>query len=450
MAGLSNVIYFAYFFQEFALGFLTTMGVQYIAFFLTDTALIPTAVVATILLIGRIVDVIDVPIIGMIVEKSNLPWGKYRSWLFIAAPLVVVFNLLMFTDLNVSMSIKVAYLSTAYILSYVFVNFCSTSRFALLPTFTSDQDERAKLAVRRGQGATLGQALRGAVTVPLIAFLGGGNDARGYFLTVIIYGAIVIGGLYWLAYLAKDYDRPGATKGQKSPSVKEIIIQLGTNKPLLILMLSNITLLTATNILTGFGMYYFRYVVGNLMLISLYLPVTFMGGFIGNSVSQYISIKYDKKITYILGVAFWFLGMLLVYLFAGKNAVLFIAFVTVAQFGYGLANATIPAFFSDTADYGEWKTGKSVRAVNMGLLIFPIKIGVLLGGAIAAYGLAYIGFVAGTKDPVIIQNIRTMTAVLPMLVSILAAVIMYFYPLTKDKVRLLQQEIKSRVSAQLS
>lgn len=444
---LSRKIYFAYGFQEFALAFMTNLGVQFIAFFLTDTALIPAAIVATILSIGRIVDTIDVPIIGMIVEKTNLPWGKFRSWLFIAPPLEILFTMLMFSNFNVSMPLKIAYLSTAYILAYVATNFTSTARFSLLPTFTSDQNERAKLSARRGQGAALSMVVKGAIVVPLIAFLGGGNDAKGYFLTVIVFGVIVLFGLYWLAILAKDYDKPGANKGQKSLTIKEMLVQLGTNKPLLILLLSNTFLQAASNVLIGFALYYFRYVVGNLMLFSIYLPISFAGGFIGATISNYISKRFDKKFSYILGVAFWFLGMLLVYLFAGNSAWLFIAFVTIAQFGYGISNATVPAFFSDTADYGEWKTGKSFKALNMSLVIFPIKFGLFIGGSIAAYALAFIGFAAGTKDPHVIEGIRMMIAILPLLVSILAALPMFFYPLNKDDINKIQLENRQRISA---
>lgn len=445
---LSSKIFFAYGFQEFALGFLTTMGVQYMAFFLTDTALIPAATVATIMLIGRIVDTCDVPIIGMIVERSNLPWGKYRSWLFIAAPLVVVFNMLMFSNFNVSIAAKTIYLPLSYILAYICVNFCSSARMALLPAFTKDPDERAKLSARRGQGTALSNAIRGAIIVPLIALLGGGNDAKGYLLTVILYGAIVIFGLYWIAILAKDYDKPtaAAAKGaSKQASVKDMVKQLVTNKPLLIIVLSNTLLLSATNILTGYNMYYFRYVVGNLTLYSFYMPITFGAMFLGNSVASLLLKKFENmKTVYIIGIIIYVIGIFLVYLFAGSSAPLFIALISVAQFGAGVSNALVPAFFSDTADYGEWKTGKSVRAVNMALVIFPIKLGVLIGGSIASFGLAYIGFVAGTTDPGVINGIRFMATIPNMIVGVLALVAMIAYPLTKAKMLEIQNALKEK------
>ena len=444
---LSQKIFFAYGFQEFALGFLTTMGVQFMTYFLTDVAIIPAATVATIMLIGRVVDTCDVPIIGMVVERTNLRWGKYRSWLFIAAPLIMVFNLLMFSNFDVSTPVKIAYLSVSYILAYIFVNFCSTARMSLLPVFTSDPEERSKLSVRRGQGGALSNALRGFITVPLVGLLGAGNQSNGYRYTVIIYGVVVIIGLYWIAILAKDQDKPqkqNTTVGRQA-TVKDMLAQLVTNKPLLLLVLSNTFLLAATNILTGFNMYYFRYVVGDIGLFSIYMPISFAGMFLGNTVTTALLKKYkNKKTVYIIGIVIYALGILSVFVFAGNNAVLFIALVTIAQFGAGIANGLIPAFFSDTADYGEYKTGKSVRAVNMALVIFPIKLGVLIGGSIATFGLASIGFVAGTTDPTVISGIRFLATIPNVAVAIVAILAILAYPLSKDKMAEIGAHLKEQ------
>ncbi|NLZ38354.1 MAG: hypothetical protein GX893_01930 [Firmicutes bacterium] len=444
---LPSKVYWAYGFQEFAMGFMTTMGVQYFSYFLTDVAFVAPAIVATILLVGRIVDTVDVPIIGVLVEKSNLPWGKYRSWLFITPPLIMLFNVLMFTNMDISMTIKPIILAACYILSYVFVNFAFTARLSLLPTFTNDQNERAILSAKRGQGAALGQIVRGAIVVPLVSLLGAGNEARGYQLTVALFGLMTILGLYYLAYLAKDYDKPGVTTGKQTVSVRDMIASVATNKPLLLLLLADTTRLAAGNILTGLGMYFFRYVVGDLALWSVYLPASFVGGFLGNTVSQYISVSTDKKTTYRLGILVWFAGMLSVFLFAGSNPALFIAFVAIAQFGNGLCNAGVSAFYSDTADYGEWKTGKSVRAVNMGLTIFPIKLGLTIGGSIASFGLVFIGFEAGTTNPAVISGIRAMIGILPAVVSLLSLVFMTLYPLTRERMNTIQEELRQRKSA---
>lgn len=440
--------FFAYGFQEFALGFLTVMGVQYINFFMTDIALLPVAAVTGFLAIARIVDTVDVPIIGMVVERTNMKWGKYRSWLYIAAPLVMVFNFLMFSNFAASETVKLALIAGSYILGYVCVNFCSTARFALLPTFTSDPAERTKLAAWRGMGGSASQIVRGFATVPLVGALGALAifGMNGYQSTVIIYGIIVIVGLYWIAGLAKPYDKGQA--GAKQAKVGDMLKQLVTNVPLLILVLGNTILLIATNVLVAFNMYYMRYVFNSLDLMTIYLPITFAGGLLGNFIATLLLKRFgNKRTVYNIGVIFWVLGMLLVLLFAVGNVWVFIAFVAIAQFGAGISNAVVPAMFSDTADYAEWKTGKNVKAVNMGLVIFPIKLGVLFGGTIAGLGLAWAGFVANTTDPAVISSIRTNAALLPMIIGAVSAVIMIFYPLGKKKMEEITSELKARALA---
>ncbi|KPU45119.1 putative 2,3-dihydroxypropane-1-sulfonate exporter [Oxobacter pfennigii] len=444
MSKLPKRVYIAYGYQEFAMGFATTMGTQYFPFFLTDVAMVLPAVAATILLIGRVVDTVDVPLIGALVEKSNMPWGKYRSWLFVAPPLIIIFNLLMFTDFNVSLPVKAAYLTIAYIMGYVFVNFTTTSRLTMLPVFTSDQTERAALSASRGQGAAIGQLVRGAIVLPLVLFLGGGDQTKGYFLTVLVFGAVIISGLYYIAYLAKDYDKP--MPGRKPATLKDMVIAVATNKPLLLLVIADIFRLTATNVLMGLGMYYFKYVVGNLLLFAVYAPITAGCMLVGATTSRFLTNKYDKRTVYRMGIVVWAIGMISVYLFAGSNAAVFIALVGLAQFGMAISNAPSAAFYSDTADYSEWKTGKSVKALNMSLLLIPIKAGVAIGGSVAAFGLATIGFKANEVTPEVVQGLRVLISAVPSVIAVIAIIFMTIYSLDKNKMAEIQEELKQRAA----
>ena len=454
---LKGIVFFAYGFQEFALGFLTTMGVQFMAFFLTDVALIPAATAATILLIGRIVDSVDLPILGIIVERFSFRWGKYRSWLFICAPLIVIFNLLMFSNFeNVSMGVKVAYLSLAYILAYICVNICSSARMALLPTFTDNGAERAKLSARRGQGVALTNVIRGAITVPLIYWIGGGtssaNQAIGYRWVVLFYGVIVIFGLYWISFLAKGHDKPVPKAERKirkpnQATVKDMLKALVTNPPLLIFLVSNILMQVAQYTLLSFNLYYFTYVIKNMALYSLYMPIIYGGMFLGGFVTTWLMERLDnnKKLVYSIGMVINAVAALAVLFTSGAWA--FIILITVAQFGYGISTGLIPAFFSDAADYGELKTGKSVKAAVMSLVIEPIKLGLLIGGGIATFGLAKLGYVAGTTDPGVINGIKSLTTIPQAIACVLCILVVIAYPLTKKRMDSIQSQLKAKAGS---
>jgi len=463
---LSEKIYFVYFFQEFALGMITVLGVQFIAFFMTNVAFYGVvggaAIAATILTIGRFFDIFTVPVVGIIVERANLRWGKYRSWLYIFAPLTGLFALLQYSDLGLAPIPTAIYMTVAYLLMFTAVNFCSTARMSLLPVLTKDPAERAKLSVRRGQGVAVGNIFRGFVTLPLVVFLGGGaaahlggRNSQGFVLTALVYGAITVIGLYWLASVSKPYD-PSRAKGEapkstggKQATVGEMIRVVATNKPLLIFIVANLLTLTSTNILTGFNMFYFNYVVGNLAIFAIYLPLTFAGNFVGMTIAKPMLSKFKSvKKVYVIGMALYAAFMALAFLSPAANPIPFTILVVVAMIGNGIGIGLVPMVFSDTADYGELKAGKSVRAAIMALVIFPIKLGVFIGGTIASWGLVGIGFVAGVQDPVVAQGIRVWITLPNAGFAVLAGLVMLAYPLTHEKVLDIQRQLKERAQAQ--
>jgi GPH family glycoside/pentoside/hexuronide:cation symporter len=263
-------------------------------------------------------------------------------------------------------------------------------------------------------------------------------------MTAIIFGLVGISGMYWIASIAKPFEKAAKLKEGARPSLKDMLKQLGTNRPLLILVLAETMRLGANQVLTSSNMYYFRYVLNNLMFMSIYMVVTFFGGFLGNSVAGTVTKKVDRKIAYIFGQVIWIFGMLLAYFLGSGNAIAFMLTITVSQFGIGLSNAGTVAFFSDTSDYGELKQGKNMRAVNMGLVIFPIKLGVLLGGTLQAFGLTAINFTAGTTDPAVISGIHALATLLSAGIAVLAILFMLAYPLTGKKMAEIQEQLKAK------
>ena len=447
---LPRLVHFVYFYQEFALGFMTTLGVQYFAFYMTDVALIPVAMVATIMLFGRIGDTFSVFVAGFMIQSVNFKKGKFSTWLYIATPLIIVFNLLMFSNLPIPLGAKAVLMGSSYILGFFFVNFCSTARFSILPTLTDDPEERTVLSARRGQGGSGGQIIRGMIYVPMVLWLGRvtGSPTWGYFFSALVFGGVAISGMYWLAYIARPYEMLTQAKEGPRPSIKDMLVQLGTNKPLLLIVVAETLRMSAANVNTTNNMYYFRYVGGNLMLMPIYLTITFFGSFLGATLVSFISKKVERKVTYFAGIIIYIIMILLAYFFAFGKPVVFMVVMSVAQFGAAIANAGNAAYFSDTADYGELKQGKNIRAINMGLVLIPIKLGVLIGGSIQAYRLAAIGFAPGTTDPAVIRGIHQTATLIPPFIMVLALIAMAIYPLNKKKVLEIQAELKARKAQQ--
>jgi Na+/melibiose symporter-like transporter len=146
--------------------------------------------------------------------------------------------------------------------------------------------------------------------------------------------------------------------------------------------------------------------------------------------------KLEKSILYTYGIADLFFIMLV-----NMEMFYFTAFLTeYVQFSMSTA------LFTDTVTYGEWKTGKSIRAFTMALANFPIKIGILIRSAAITLGLAAIGFVSNTvPSPDVINGITSIMTLAPAAACILAAAVFYFgYKIEDKHVQQMQEEIAAR------
>ena len=96
--------------------------------------------------------------------------------------------------------------------------------------------------------------------------------------------------------------------------------------------------------------------------------------------------------------------------------------------------------------YGEWKTGKNIRAFTMALMNLPIKIGVLIRSAVVTAGLMAIGFVANTPpSPRVIEGISSIMTLAPAAAYSIAAVIFFFgYKIDDSHILKMQEEIAAR------
>ena len=447
---LPRHVHFSYFYQEFSMGFLTNLGTQYFPFFMTDIAMIPAALVATVMLIGRIADTFSVFVAGLIIQLSNFKKGKFTTWLFIAVPICIIFNMGMFVNYPFPLGVKAALLGASYILAFFFVNFCSTARFSIATILTDDPGERTILSSRRTQGSSAGQIVRGAIFIPMVMFitrLSGGSQTLGYFFSALVFGLIAISGMYWIASIARPYEAITQAKEGPRPTLKDMGIQMITNKPLLILVVAESFRGAAAQVNTTNNMYYFRYITQNLLMMPVFLTVTFFVSFFGATLVSFISKRVDKIVTYFIGGSLYVLALLAAYIFAYGNVWIYMVTMCFARFGTSIAASGTIAYFSDTADYGELQQGRNIRAINMGLMLLTLKLSVLIGGSIQAYRLAAVGFRPGTTDPTVLQGIHTTATLFSAIAMLVPMALMIIYPLKKKKVLEIQAALKEKKAA---
>jgi glucuronide carrier protein len=224
---------------------------------------------------------------------------------------------------------------------------------------------------------------------------------------------------------------------------------LRRNRPLIVLCLSCLLFLTGMFAMQTVAVYYARDVLGNA---NLYIVMTVVGTVAMIAASMLVpnvARAMGKKRAYIVGGAIAVVGGAAMAFAPGTIPAIGIACYGVLNFGIGIANTLIFAIQPDTVDYGEWKTGVRGEGAAYSVLSFTRKVGQGVGGAAASFTLGLGGYVSGaaTQTEAGLASIRAAVGIVPAVTILIAALIMFAYPLTEDVYRRIVRETAARQAA---
>ena len=448
---LSKPLLYTYGVADLFFALMINMEAYFFAAFLTDFAQFSLALTGQILAVTSLVDIASALIGGVVLQKTNLNYGgKYRSWFLIGPPLVAPLFILQFTKIGSDWTAAFI-LIFGCITSHLLFNVVVSASGAMAGRLSQLPDERTILSASRMQGMSVAGLIFSATAMPMILFFAGHtNKVAGFTITVAIYSSLMILG-YWYIYritAGRDpYDEVvmSAAKKKSSQSVSEIVGLVFKNPPLLLLMLAQTFSSASLFVITALAIYYFTYVVGKPAYLSVFLLATSIGRILGSFGATWIGVRLGKRNTYWIFLSLAAAGYASGRLFTDTPwgfTLVFGASIMMAS----IAASMSTALFADTVVYGEWKTGKNIRAFTMALMNLPIKIGVLIRSAVVTAGLMAIGFVANTTPtPRVVQGITSIMTLIPATTYAIAAIIFFLgYKIEETHVTQMQQEINAR------
>ncbi|KPU44381.1 putative symporter YjmB [Oxobacter pfennigii] len=440
MAKLSNSQINAYGFYGFATSVGIAVPTSYLTIFMTENLLYSAALMGTTLLVARTIDFIVGLISGGIIQKANMKWGKYRSWLILLRFVVYAGCVIQFIDTSAFSTVpKMIITIIGYCMLHNSMNFIATSQYGILSVMAgSDMEDRSRLAIRGAQAMAAAMIISSAATLPFIQFLTpyvGGSNA--YTIVAALFGTLFIVGNMALCKTAAPYDMQqpkDAVSAMPSVKIKDLVESVSTNKQLLVYISASSLQFIGAMSMMGIAAYYYMYVLGNFLLMSLAMTITTAFGLVSSIIGPKIGTKLGKKKAMIVGLLISTVGSLCITLFARTSLVVYIIFSCINSIAMYIYSGFGPNYVLDAGEYGYYKTGKDYRAMATGLFSMPIKIGFALGGAVSSYGLAFIGYQTGmTVTPEFVNSFMWIFGGTPALFYIAAALLMQFgYTITDE------------------
>ncbi len=456
--------------------------------FYTDVFGLEGAVAGSVMLIARIVDAFVDPTVGLLSDRTQTRWGKYRPWvLWTALPFMVFYVLAFYNPGIEDKGLVAVYATISYTLLMTLYSFNNTPYASLGGVMTSDIKERNSITSIRFVAATIAQFVVQGLTLPLVSKFAGpeGDKGHGWLCTISLFA--IIGFVFFIITFFSARERITPPSGQKTDTVKDIkdVFRSIPWRAMFILTLFLFTTLAMWG--SAMNYYFENYVDADALysfLDKLGLATTQAGTGLGYSLLNAFGLivsSPDKAyevgfgVFNMLGALVQFFGVILLSGFLanryGKKRVFIICLALTAAFTAmfyfpnetdietmfflnflkSLAYApTVPllwAMIADVADHSEYVNYRRATGFVFAGVVFALKAGLGIGGAILGFLLSGFGYVSGAgtvQTESAIHGIVLSSSLIPAATFFVGVIALCFYPITKTYNERMQAELTER------
>ncbi|MDR7297836.1 Na+/melibiose symporter-like transporter [Pelomonas aquatica] len=426
--------------------------------FYTDVFGLSASTAAAILLWPRLWDAVFDPIMGVLADRTNTRWGKFRPWvLWTTVPWCVVM-IAAYTapdpSWGWSTGMVIAYAGITNTLLMTLYSMNNMPYSALGGVMTADLNERTKLNSYRFVSVNVAQFIVGGFTLPLVAKFAQGHDrAHGWQVTMTIWAAVCLLLFLVTFFTTKERIKP-VVETHASP--KQDFADLLKNGPWIALVCYTVF---------NFGMlalrggahynYYHHYTdkaamfdfvaalglttpdpagTGSLAdalgyivhgtrdnlassnVADVFNSILNMAGFATTIVvimlSAGLSARFGKRTVATVAFGLSTLQACVMYLLAPTDVWGMLGLHMLGAVFYAPTIAVMWAMYADAADYSEWQTGRRFTGMVFATIGFSLKAGLALGSAAFLWLLAgFFGYdTQAPSAPNAVQGYRVMSS----------------------------------------
>lgn len=372
------------------------LSASYISIYFLDVMGISAVAIGILLMVARVFDAFNDPIMGVLVAKTKTKWGKFRPWLFIGTVTNAIILYMMFSvPPTLDGAGLVAYASVTYILWGVTYTMMDIPYWSMIPAFTESGKEREGLSAFARSCAGVGSALISIVTVMSVSALGtllGGateneKNRLGYSAFALIIGIIFIVFVTITCAVIKEK----STVDMKSASIKDMFRALVQNDQAMTVVIAIVMINTALYITQQLVYFFLKYD---------FSPLTYKGDFtLFNTVGGGCQIlammllfpilrKFmdTVKIFYTcFGMAVVGYVLIIIISMTGTSNVFWLLIpAALIMAAVGVLNVIITVFLANTVDYGELKNNRRDESVIFSMQTFVVKLASGISGFLSS------------------------------------------------------------------
>jgi len=388
------------------------------------------------------------PIMGVIADRTNTKWGKFRPWLIWTAVPFGIIGVLTFTTPDLSLAGKLIWAWVTYGLLRVIYVMNNVPYASLNAVISDDPDERNSASQYRQFAANSAGFIVASLLIPLISIFAHGSKspaalAHGYQITMGILMVIAMG-LFVIAFLAaKERVQPPP---QQKTSLSQDMADLFANKSWAVLFLVTLFYFAALCMRGNAMLAYCTLYQGDEFLFS------WMNGFglaallVGVTCSNWISVRIGKRTLFLVSMILTGIFTVALILVPPHSNTTVIALEVVRQFSFGISGPVLWSMMGDVADFGEWKTRRRASGTVTATVVFALWVGLTLGQSFVGWIYGAYGYAAQatTQTPEAIHGVVLTGSLYAGLSFLVAAALLLIYPLDRETYRKIAAELADR------
>lgn len=383
---------------DLASQFIWTFVGTYLTIFYTDIVGFTPAIVSAIMLIARIWDAINDPIMGSIAENTRSRFGRFRPYIAFGCPFLALFAVLTFINMGNGTG-GILFSAVIYIIAGMLYTLVNIPYSSLASVMTEDAKQRNMIGTSRSVGMNLGMIIVNSCSAGLaLHFSGDGAETatgHGYMMTAIVYSVVAI--ILFLVVFLTSKEVIETTGAPRKISPAETLKGMVTNKYLMVIFVVSTLQMTAFMGRISITTYYVIYCLGAFTLISLIMTIPSIGGIIGSLFISPLANRFGKKKMLAITLFGQGIGLFLVYFAPFDNMTMIMA----GHWVYGIFNCGFPiclAMVADCVDYQQNRTGIRMDGSYYAVYGLSTKFGNAIGSGVGILIISAFGYVANQEQ----------------------------------------------------
>ncbi len=403
--------------------------------------------VGVLFMVARVLDAVNDPFMGIIVEKTNTRMGKFRPWLLIGTVLSAISLYGMYAvPRSLTGTPLLVYASAAYILWGTTYTLMDIPYWSMIPAISQNSKDRENISVIARSCAGFGFAIPTALTMALVPILGKGDERTGFQIFAGMISVFFILAIIITVINVKEKTKPSL----HAPRIKEMFRALFQNDQALAVVITIVIFNASVYLTSQLAVYFFKYDIGNSALYGIFGTVGGATQILSMMLLPVFRKKWDRKKIFTGAILIAIFGYVILFALGTlkiNNLIFLCIAAVIIYFGFGQATVLTTVFLADSVDYGEWKTKQRSESVIFSMQTFVVQLASAFSALIAGIGIDLIklDIDAPVQTEATLQGMRIFMIILPMIGLLLS--ILFFrrkYKLSEDTMNQIVTELKER------